>query len=491
MDRSSPVEVQQMLAVADRVGATLQYEELFEHAEDIILCTTLGGVILNVNRAVESILGWPREALVGQHCAVIFTPAAIALAQERIRRSLAGEKLPKRFEIEAQRQQGGRVILEGWARFIYDANRTPLAVQGIYRDVTEHRQMAESLQHYQTHLEHLVAQRTIELQKTQATLEQEIIERKRAEQIVCDYNRLLTQEVQKRTQELETKNAQLATTLSQLKDMQAQIIMQEKLASIGTLTAGIAHEMRNPLNFVSNFAELSLDFGMELCEELEKYYDLFDNESRANIDDIVSSINQNLQKIIEHGKRANRIVHGMLQYSRGQFGVRESTDLNALLGEYIMLAYHSQRAQDISFHVVISTDYDPLVGMIDIVPHDIGRVFLNLLNNAFYAIHSKRQTCTEEAFVPTLQIRTVNAGNAVMVSIRDNGCGIPQDIHDKIFQPFFTTKPAGLGTGLGLSISYDIIHREHQGRLEFQTQLHEYTEFIIHLPRKEVLSGKT
>jgi signal transduction histidine kinase len=264
--------------------------------------------------------------------------------------------------------------------------------------------------------------------------------------------------------------------------MQDQVITQQKLASLGTLTAGIAHEIRNPLNFVNNFAELSTELLQELRDILVKHTALFDADTWADYEDILFSLDQNVQKIAEHGKRADRIVNGMLQHSRGQAGGREPTDLNTLLAEHVHLAYHGMRAQDVSFNVTIDTDYDPSLGLVEVIPQDIGRVFLNVINNACYAVHTKRKALGE-AFRPTLVVRTVNGGDQVAIAIRDNGTGIPPDIRDKIFQPFFTTKPAGSGTGLGLSLSYDIIVQEHKGQLTVDTEDGQFTEFRITLPR--------
>jgi signal transduction histidine kinase len=202
----------------------------------------------------------------------------------------------------------------------------------------------------------------------------------------------------------------------------------------------------------------------------------------ADIEDILTALDQNLQKIIEHGRRADRIVHGMLQHSRGHAGVYEPTDLNALLGEYVTLAYHGLRAQDTSFQVTIRPDYDPAVGMVEVVPQDMGRVFLNIVNNAFHAVHTK-QKALGESFVSTVLVRTVNHGDCVTVHIRDNGDGIPVEIREQIFQPFFTTKPPGSGTGLGLSMSHDIVVQGHQGTITVDTGLGEYTEFVVTLPK--------
>jgi signal transduction histidine kinase len=285
-----------------------------------------------------------------------------------------------------------------------------------------------------------------------------------------------------RTRELQAKNTELEKTLQRLQDMQDQVVMQEKLASLGALTAGIAHEIRNPLNFVNNFAELSAELTQELREDIAKQKDRLDSEILKDIEAILYDLEQNVYKINEHGRRAGRIVNGMLLHSRGNPGQREPSDVNTLLAEYVNLAYHGMRAQDASFNVTIETDYDPSIGLVDVVPQDIGRVFLNVINNACYAAHVKRKDMGE-GFSPTLSVHTANRGDRVEIRICDNGTGIPPEVRDKIFQPFFTTKPAGAGTGLGLSISYDIVVQEHKGEIHVETEEGQYTELIITLPK--------
>lgn len=301
----------------------------------------------------------------------------------------------------------------------------------------------------------------------------------------ADDHVVLERRVEERTRELQAKNAQLEDTLRQLKDMQHQLLTQQKLASLGALTAGIAHEMRNPLNFVNNFAHLSLELAQELRELLTQYQGPDDTETLADIEDVLETLEANMQRITEHGQRADRIVHGMLQHSRGQEGVREPTDLNALLAEYVNLAYHSMRAQDVSVPIQIDAAYDPALGLTEVVPQDIGRVFLNLLNNALYAMATKRGEVGED-FHPLLSVQTARRGEHIEIRIRDNGPGIPPEIREQIFQPFFTTKPAGAGTGLGLSISHDIVVQEHHGTLSVETEPGTYTEFVLTLPASRV-----
>ena len=274
----------------------------------------------------------------------------------------------------------------------------------------------------------------------------------------------------------------LNATLENLKATQEQLLVQEKMASLGQLTAGIAHEIKNPLNFVNNFAELSVELAQELRQDIEKRkQDLGGGVGLESIDEIIDDLEQNARKINEHGKRADSIVRSMLQHSRGQAGEPEMTDINALLEEDINLTYHGMRAQDPSFNITIEKDYDESIGKMEVVPQDLSRVFLNLLNNACCATKKKKKQSPED-YSPRLTARTKNLGNTIEIRIRDNGNGIPQEVVDKIFNPFFTTKPAGHGTGLGLSISYDIIVQEHKGEITVDTKEGEYTEFVVRLP---------
>ena len=290
-------------------------------------------------------------------------------------------------------------------------------------------------------------------------------------------------QVVERTAEILKQKEEIQKTLDELKSTQTQLIQSEKMASLGELTAGIAHEIQNPLNFVNNFSELSNELIDEMNTELEKG-DI--EEAKA----IATDIKQNLEKINHHGKRADAIVKGMLQHSRSSSGKKEPTDINALCDEYLRLSYHGLRAKDKSFNATIKTDFDQSIGKINIVPQDIGRVVLNLLTNAFYAVNEKNTlqqapqkvgTQQDENYEPTVSISTKNIGNNIEIKVTDNGNGIPQKVLDKIFQPFFTTKPTGQGTGLGLSLSYDIV-KAHGGELKVETKEGEGAIFIITLP---------
>lgn len=272
---------------------------------------------------------------------------------------------------------------------------------------------------------------------------------------------------------LQQRKQELESTLQELKSAQAQLIQSEKMASLGELTAGIAHEIQNPLNFINNFSEINTELSDELTEEADK-----GNINELKI--IAKDIRENSEKINHHGKRADAIVKGMLQHSRTNAGQKEPTNINALAEEYLKLSYHGLRAKDNTFNATVKTDYDPGIGTIHIIPQDIGRVLLNLYNNAFYAVSEKKKQ-QPEGYEPTVSVRTERVGDKVEIRVKDNGNGIPQKVVDKIFQPFFTTKPAGQGTGLGLSLSYDIV-KAHSGEIKVETKVEEGTEFVIQIP---------
>tara|TARA_R110001583_G_scaffold70553_1_gene199600 strand:- start:4812 stop:9176 length:4365 start_codon:yes stop_codon:yes gene_type:complete len=266
--------------------------------------------------------------------------------------------------------------------------------------------------------------------------------------------------------------------LVELKATQSQLIQAEKMASLGELTAGIAHEIQNPLNFVNNFSEVSNELIQEIQEERGKAQEERDEEL---VSEILDDIKQNLQKINHHGKRADGIVKGMLQHSRSSSGIKEPTDINKLADEYLRLAYHGLRAKDKLFNATMKTDFDESIGKINIIPQDMGRVILNLITNAFYAVTEKKtlqQAQGDNSYEPTVSVNTKKEGNKILIAVIDNGNGIPQKVVDKIFQPFFTTKPTGQGTGLGLSLSYDIV-KTHNGELKVETKEGSGTKFKI------------
>ena len=303
--------------------------------------------------------------------------------------------------------------------------------------------------------------------------------------------------VAERTAEIRSRKEALEQTLSELKMTQTQLIQSEKMASLGELTAGIAHEIQNPLNFVNNFSEVSVELIDELSEERQKQ--VRDHELEA---ELLTDLKQNLQKITHHGHRASSIVRGMLQHSRASTGQREPIDINDLCDEYLRLAYHGLRAKDKSFNANFSTDLDANLGMITAVPQDIGRVLLNLITNAFYAVQQRQKApstptnelaktdsssaagrgISGEAYQPTVSVKTRCVDGQAQISIIDNGTGIPEELKARIFQPFFTTKPTGEGTGLGLSLAYDIVTKGHGGTLTVESKEGQGTTFVITLP---------
>jgi signal transduction histidine kinase len=294
------------------------------------------------------------------------------------------------------------------------------------------------------------------------------------QQILISQKETLEQQVTERT-------AELNQSLKDLKETQSQLIQQEKMASLGELTAGIAHEIQNPLNFVNNFSDINKELLEEIKEEIEK----------ANIEavrTIANDLVENEKKINHHGKRADAIVKGMLQHSRVSTGQKEPTDVNALADEYLRLSYHGMRAKDKTFNATLQTDFDTTIGKINFVPQDVGRVLLNLFNNAFYAVMQKNASTGSagQPYEPTVSVCTKRVDDKVEIHVKDNGIGIPQKIVEKIFQPFFTTKPTGQGTGLGLSLSYDII-KAHDGEIIVQSKEGEGSEFVIELRVKENL----
>ncbi|RQW80544.1 MAG: histidine kinase, partial [Geobacter sp.] len=281
------------------------------------------------------------------------------------------------------------------------------------------------------------------------------------------------QNLQQKNIVIEAQKAEAEETLSKLKAAQSQLIQSEKMASLGELTAGIAHEIQNPLNFVNNFSDLN----KELIDDMRKALHTGD---AAEAISIAADIHANQDKISSHGKRADSIVKGMLQHSRTSSGHKEPIDINALADEYLRLSYHGLRAKDKSFNVTLDTDFDKTISKVEIIPQDIGRVLLNLYNNAFYAVMEKKKQ-SGQAYEPVVSVKTKIRDGKLILSVSDNGMGIPDKIKEKIFQPFFTTKPSGQGTGLGLSLSYDII-KAHGGELEVNTVEGGGATFVISLP---------
>jgi signal transduction histidine kinase len=292
--------------------------------------------------------------------------------------------------------------------------------------------------------------------------------------LVVEQNMFLEKKVAERTTELKKANDELVLAMQNPKEAQSQLVQREKMASLGEMTAGIAHEIQNPLNFVNNFSEVSSELVDELKAELA-------SGTSDVATAIASDLKQNLQKILFHGKRADSIVRGMLEHSRLRRGKREEVALNDIVDESLRLSYHAVRATDKSFKAIIETHFDENIGTVEVVAQDMGRVLINIFNNAFYSLREKQKGVPAD-YRPVLSVSTRLENQKAVVSIRDNGIGISPKVQAKIYQPFFTTKPAGEGTGLGLSLSYDIVTKEHDGALLLNTQEGEYAEFVIELP---------
>lgn len=372
--KARAIELGAEVSKREHLEATLnvsetRYRTLLDASRDAIYMTAPNGTLIEANQAALELFGFSRAESQDLNVRALYVnpdDRAPFLREVEAKGTLRGYKL-------RMRRKDGTVIdclLSASVR--RDAHGSILGYQGIIEEITEHKR-AGLVRSDDSH--------TLEPQET------------------------LTEDIQ-------VQNAQLEDALRQLQGMQQQLITQEKLASLGALTSGVAHEIRNPLNFVNNFAELSTELIQELREELASQPDHLDTQTLEDIEDILFSLEQNVQKITQHGKRADRIVQGMLQHSRGQPGVREPTDINAILEESINLAYHGLRAQDVSFNATLDTAYDTAIGLVNVVPQDISRVLLNIINNAFYATHAKHQE-QGAAFSPTLSVRTTNLGNHI------------------------------------------------------------------------------
>jgi two-component system NtrC family sensor kinase len=292
--------------------------------------------------------------------------------------------------------------------------------------------------------------------------------------VIAIQNAQLFEQVQQRTREL-------SQSLDELRAAQDRLVQTEKLASLGQLTAGIAHEIKNPLNFVNNFSALSIELTDELNSVLKQA--VLANGVRAEVDELTGLLKGNLDKVVQHGKRADSIVKNMLLHSREGFGERRAADINALVGESLDLAYHGARAEKAGFSMTLQHDLDPEAGVVDLYPQSIIRALINLISNGFHATTRRKAEASNETFEPVLSAATKNLGKTVEIRIRDNGTGISSEVREKMFNPFFTTKPTGEGTGLGLSITHDIIVKQHGGRIDVETEPDVFTEFRITLPR--------
>jgi two-component system NtrC family sensor kinase len=371
-----------------------------------------------------------------------------------------------------------------------------------YKSFKERKQYADALNHLElfNNIEKEIHSNTVN-QKIQSLEFNNRMEMSKKENEIYRLKNIelasLNEETNRQKKEIEIQKTSLEKTLSELRSAQAQLVQREKMASMGELTAGIAHEIQNPLNFVNNFSEINTELIEDLKVERSKLKDIAISDQE---NELFKNITDNLEKTLHHGKRADAIVKGMLQHSRTSSGLKELTDINSLADEYLRLSYHGFRAKDKSFNATVKTDFDPSIGNINVIPQDIGRVLLNLINNAFYVVaetqRSKETAAAEkkntnpDKYEPTVSISTkrvdspLGAGGGrgkIVISVKDNGTGIPSTIKDKIFQPFFTTKPTGQGTGLGLSLSYDIV-KVHGGELMVETNEGEGSEFIISIP---------
>jgi len=359
-------------------------------------------------------------------------------------------------------------------------------------EVIERQKAEADIRTLNAELEERVKVRTQELSTTNLELKAEVAQRQQAETELQQAKDDLEIRVEERTKELKETVQQLQNEIwerqqaeKNLRAMQTQIIAQEKLASLGSLTAGIAHEIRNPLNFVNNFAELSTELTEELLTEFETQQERLDPETSDYIAELLNDLNKNVTKINEHGQRAARIVSNMLSHARGGIGEWSKVNINTLLAEAVNLAYHGMRGNNSLFNVAIESQYDDSIGQIDLVQQDINRALLNILTNACYATYEKQQDKGDE-FSPAIYIETKNLEDSIKICIQDNGKGMEKEVVEKIFHPFFTTKPTGEGTGLGLSMTHDIIVQQHQGDIKVETAPGSYAKFIITLPKKSL-----
>jgi signal transduction histidine kinase len=303
-----------------------------------------------------------------------------------------------------------------------------------------------------------------------------------------EYSHTLEAKVEERTQELQEKNRQLEQTLLELRTAQKQIVAQEKLASLGTLTAGIAHEIRNPLNFVTSLAALSEGLTAELCNLLNSQIERREGASTDAIQEILTYLKRNVGEIHQQGQRANGIIQSMLLHVRSNRSQRQTTDFNALVTQAVQLAYHSQRNRDSEINLTLRLNCDDAIGQLELFPSDFSRAIINIVDNACYAAMAKHKQ-SDGSFTPLVSVTTKNQNAVAEIRICDNGTGIAPEIREKIFHPFFTTKPTGQGTGLGLSLTHDIIVGQHQGTLEVQSEPGVYTEFFITLPKNLIISN--
>ncbi len=453
-------ELQALEEVARAVNSSLDL--------DTVLATVIGRAVL-LSQADEGMIYEFDEA------EEVFVPkSAFGMSAERV------EALRER-RIKLGETHLGRSAIERAPVYVADVQQDPSVPHAARTLPGIHAVLAVPLLREDKVVGGLVIRRRSEtgFAPTIATLMQTFA----AQSVLAIENARLFQELAARGEEARRAHAAAENALADLRRAQDRLIQAEKMASLGQLTAGIAHEIKNPLNFVNNFAGLSVELLDELKETAAPAIAGLAEDERADIDEIVGMLTGNLEKIAEHGRRADGIVKSMLEHSRGGTGERREVDLNGLVEEALNLAYHGARAQDQNFNITLERDFDRALAAIELAPQEMTRVFLNLFGNGFYAATKRRRGGAEPDFRPALKVATYDLGEAVEIRIRDNGAGIPPEIRDKLFQPFFTTKPTGEGTGLGLSISWDIVTQQHGGTIAVDSRVGEFTEFTIHLPR--------
>ncbi len=431
-----------------------KYRNLIETSKDIVWSTDRDGRLTFLNQAVEGVFGETPEALLGRRFLDLGECRDLDSDEFALERMFEGEVV-RGHESERSLPDGRRITLLINATPLKDDQGRVVGATGTAADISE-------------------------LKAAERTLTQTLF----AE---STYSQKLEDEVQRRTHELREKSAALEQTIRELRETQDRMVVQEKLASLGSLTAGIAHEIKNPLNFINNFAGLNLELTRELQESFERARDVLPAGARGEIEEALQFLSENAEKIHKHGRQADSIVQGMLTHSRGRKGEFQPADINAMVEEHMKLAYHGMRARETAFNADMEYDLDAQLGDVRVIPQDFGRVLLNIINNACYAVYEKRRK-RGVSYQPVVRAATRSLGDRVEIRIRDNGTGMPASVAENVFNPFFTTKPAGQGTGLGLSIAFDIIAREHGGSISVDTQDGEYTEFVISLPRNPAKS---
>ena len=425
------------------------FKTLIENAPDVIMVIDAALTVQYLSPAFERTFGLTKAEVLGKRLTQFVHPADYGAVYERIQESAATPGHPLTMEYRLHHQDGDwREVEMVVTHYVQDEK-----IEGIVLNIRD------------------------------------LTERKKADGVLSAYYQTLEHDVAERTMQLQQHRDDLARALDKLKATQESLILNEKMASLGALTAGIAHEIKNPLNFVNNFAELTVELTGELAEELERARACMGEAQAALLESLLNDVRQNSEKILSHGKRADTIIRNMLLHSRNKSSGFELTDLNALLREYSSLAFHGLRARNTGFNVDVRLELDPAMPTTHVIAQDMARVFLNILNNACYAAY-QRSAAEETGFRPTVLVQSTNRDETVEIRIRDNGMGMGADTLKDIFNPFFTTKPAGEGTGLGLSISYDIVVTEHSGNLTVDSEPGVFTEFTIVLPKRGLVEPK-